>query len=85
MKFFETFFLDNGGELRFANVVKSFGNGSSNFWTLFEVKNVCVAAKIIANPSDQVLWISGHLSVETVFVKREPLTQSWILKIGDFS
>ena len=27
----------------------------------------------------------GHLSVETVFVKREPLTQSWILKIGDFS
>jgi len=66
LKFFETFFLDNGGELRFANVVKSFGNGSSNFWTLFEVKNVCVAAKIIANPSDQVLWISGHLSVETL-------------------
>ena len=27
----------------------------------------------------------GHLSVETVFVKREPYTQSWILKIGDFS
>lgn len=70
VKILSRLFHDDGGEWRFANVVKvsATTTGSSfqwQLWTLFVILDVC-ATKINANPSDQVLWISGHWFVQTL-------------------